>query len=390
MVEDNIDDWARDKFKDKDSDTILMPVEMARASRNAFYFAMDNYYGIRTTRGIRSYAELYENYSFSEKFLSPKGTDRGYAYATAINMLDDQHTALGMMGLGLSVWEEREGYSNAVPSKLKTERNALQNALANQRLTAFGVENAKDLRTYEKYSEDGKTAYVYLNEFAHVTDAVTKENGKVVSRKSEEELAQNESYYHLLHCIKQIEAHGGVENIVVDMSTNGGGTLGVLDKIASLFAKTNGFETYTMNDKTGDINATKTYIDTNYDGKYDDTDVYGNKFKFFLLTSPCSFSCGNALPFFCGLAKTATIIGQKSGGGECSTTSSQFGLLRSFTHSSNTHIMSYKTEIVGGKEVKTQVFTEGGAEVSGFYEFGYEHFYDFQYIANLIKENQQQ
>ena len=51
--------------------------------------------------------------------------------------------------------------------------------------------------------------------------------------------------------------------------------------------------------------------------------------------------------------------------------------------------MSYKTEIVDGKEAKTQVFAEGGVDVSGFYEFGYEHFYDFEYIANLIKENQE-
>ena len=99
--------------------------------------------------------------------------------------------------------------------------------------------------------------------------------------------------------------------------------------------------------------------------------------------------CGNALPFFTGLAKTATVIGQRSSGGECSVTSSQFGSLKAFTHSSNTHIMSYKTEIVDGKEAKTQVFAEGGVDVSGFYEFGYEHFYDFEYIANLIKENQE-
>lgn len=52
--------------------------------------------------------------------------------------------------------------------------------------------------------------------------------------------------------------------------------------------------------------------------------------------------------------------------------------------------MTYKTEMVNGKEVKAQVFAEGGVEVSGFYEFGYEKFYDFQYVADLIKQNQEQ
>ena len=388
MVEDNVSDWIRETFKDQ-SDNKLMPYEMAKANRNSFYYAMDNYYGIRSTRGIRSYAEYYEGFSWSEKFLSPRGKDRGYAYASAINILDDQHTALGLAAVGLSIWEEREGFADAIPSKLKTERNALANALANQRLKAFGVESSQELRTLEKYSADGKTAYVYLNEFAHTADAAKKVDGQIVSRKTEEELAKNESYYHLLHRIKQIEAHGGVENIVIDMSTNGGGTLGVLNKIASLFSKTNGFETYTKNDKTGDVDTCKTYIDSNYDGKYDDTDVYGNKFKFYLLTSPCSFSCGNALPFFCGIAKTATIIGQRSGGGECSVTSSDIGSLRKFQHSSNTHIVSYKTETIDGKEVKSEIGAEGGADVYAFYDFGYEQFYDFQFIADLIKTNQE-
>ena len=388
MVEDNIGDWIRATFKDQDNN-MLMPVEMARANRNSFYYAMDNYYGIRSTRGIRSYAEYYESLSWSDKFLAARGKDRGYAYASAINILDDQHTALGLSAVGLSIWEEREGFADAIASKLKTERNALNTALTNQRLKAFGLEDAKQLRTLEKYSTDGKTAYVYLNEFAHTSDAAKKENGQIVSRKSEEELAKDESYYHLLHRIKQIEAHGGVENIVIDMSTNGGGTLGVLNKIASLFSKYNGFETYTKNDKTGDVDTCKTYIDTNYDGKFDDTDVYGNKFKFYLLTSPCSFSCGNALPFYCGIAKTATIIGQRSGGGECSVTTSDIGSLRKFQHSSNTHIVSYKTEMVNGQEVKTEVSAEGGADVSGFYDFSYDNFYDFQFIADLIKQNQE-
>ena len=385
-VEDNIDDWIRASFKSEKYE-VLMPVEMARASRNAFYYAMDNFYGIRTTRGIRSYAELYESYDFSAKFLSPIGEERGYAYATAINMLDDQHTALGLTGFGMSTWGEMGGFAKAAPSKLKTERNALNTALVNQRLKAFGLTESKQLRSFEKYSEDGKTAYIYLNEFQHTTDAAKKENGQIVSRKSEAELAASESYYYLLHRIKQLP--NGVENIVIDMSTNGGGTLGVLDKIAALFSKTNGFETYTQNDMTGNLSTTKTYVDTNYDGKFDDTDVFGNKYNFFLLTSPCSFSCGNALPFFCGLAKTAKVIGQRSGGGECSVTSSQFGSLKAFTHSSNTHITSFKTGIVNGKEVKTQVFAEGGADVSLFYEFDYDHFYDFQYIADLIKTNEQ-
>ena len=387
MIEDNVNDWIRNTFKDG-QDNMLMPVEMARANRNSFYYAMDNYYGIRTTRGLRSYAEYYESLSWSDKFLSPRGKDRGFAYASAINILDDQHTALGLSAVGLSIWEEREGFGEAISSKLKTERNALNNALTNQRLKTFGLEKSNQLRTFEKYSNDGKTAYVYLNEFAHTSDAAKKEDGKIVSRKSEEELAKDESYYHLLHRIKQIEAHGGVENIVIDMSTNGGGTLGVLNKIATLFAKKNGFETYTKNDKTGDVDTCKTFIDTNYDGVYDDTDVYGNKFKFYLLTSPCSFSCGNALPFFCGIAKTATVIGQRSGGGECSVTTSDIGSLRKFQHSSNTHIVSYKTEIVDGQEVKTEIGAEGGADVSSFYEFGYEQFYDFQFIADLIIENQ--
>ena len=385
-IDDNIMDWMKETFAN-DKGQYLMPTEMARSYRDSFYYAMDNYYGIRTTRQMESYALFYESCGWSDKFLSPYGEERGYAYATAINLLDDQHTALGMGSSGISLWEERLGYVNAPASKLKTERFALNSMLTENRLKAFGLEDSKALRNYEKYSSDGKTAYVYLNEFAYTTDAATVKDGKIVSRKSEEELKDSDSYYYLLNRIKKIEAKGGVENIVIDMSTNGGGTIGILDKIATLFSKTNGFETYTRNDNTGNISTTKTFIDSNYDGVYDDTDVYGNKFKFYLMTSPCSFSCGNALPFYCQLAGTVKVIGQRSGGGECSVTSSQMGSLRTFTHSSNTHIMSYITEKVDGQDVKKMVFAEDGAEPNSMYNFGYEYFYDFEYIADLIKQN---
>ena len=77
------------------------------------------------------------------------------------------------------------------------------------------------------------------------------------------------------------------------------------------------------------------------DGVYDKEDVYGDDFNLYILTSPYSFSCGNAFPFFakkCGLAKT---IGVKSGGGECAVYEAHLPSGERFYHSSNLHIGWY-------------------------------------------------
>ena len=82
-------------------------------------------------------------------------------------------------------------------------------------------------------------------------------------------------------------------------------------------------------------------VDINGDGVYDTEDCFGDDFNFYILTSDCSFSCGNAFPCVAKAEGYAKIIGQKSGGGECAVSIHYLPNSEYVYHSSNTHLGLY-------------------------------------------------
>ena len=117
--------------------------------------------------------------------------------------------------------------------------------------------------------------------------------------------------------------------------------------------------------------------DVNLDGKIDENDVtYGNKYKFYILTSSYSFSCGNAFPAYARDNGLATIVGTKSGGGECVVGSSQLPYNSSITYSSNYHLGYYSTE-----ENKFFGYEEGAYPSISFSG----NFYNVEEVAKILK-----
>lgn len=112
---------------------------------------------------------------------------------------------------------------------------------------------------------------------------------------------------------KKIQGTQSIENIVLDMSCNGGGAnhsacvvlawmLGKCD-----FAFTNPI--------TGAKWTISYKVDVNMDGTYGDAaDTVKDK-KLFCLISPCSFSCGNMVPAMLKASDSVTILGVTSSGG---------------------------------------------------------------------------
>ncbi|MBP5706474.1 MAG: hypothetical protein J6W76_04240, partial [Spirochaetales bacterium] len=124
------------------------------------------------------------------------------------------------------------------------------------------------------------------------------------------------SFYTLLND----DAYKNVKNVIVDVSCNGGGvTNGVEYFIANIIGS---YYEYRANVRTGTQNIIyHNGADLNLDGKIDEEDQkYGkkirDKFKFAVLTSYESFSCGNELPCICAISGIP-IIGERSGGGSC-------------------------------------------------------------------------
>ena len=108
----------------------------------------------------------------------------------------------------------------------------------------------------------------------------------------------------------------GMQNFLIDLATNGGGSSAVIHYILSIVADDyQGIDNITMLDKN---HVRTTFdVDKNLDGNIDALDdAYHPDLNFAFLTSKLSFSCGNLLP---SLAKDhgIAILGEQSGGGTC-------------------------------------------------------------------------
>lgn len=106
----------------------------------------------------------------------------------------------------------------------------------------------------------------------------------------------------------------GVKNIVLDITRNGGGYADLVFTFMGLMGK-EGYIHY-QDMVNGNTVTTKYDLDLNLDGKFDAFDKLSYPFRFGVLCSRLSFSCGNMLP---AQAKDQGImlLGDTSGGGAC-------------------------------------------------------------------------
>jgi C-terminal processing protease CtpA/Prc len=227
-------------------------------------------------------------------------------------------------------------------------------------------------RTIQVTSADGKTAVLTLDAFG--TDDYIYNEDKTV--KSDAELAENDQYFKLLNNLREIDKKTGVSNVVIDMSVNSGGNSLTMLRIMNLISATNKAELTFHDSATNVMVSLGSTIDSNNDGKYDDNDVYGKKYKFFILTSPVAFSCGTAMPFYVSHQHIGDIVGQIQGGGECAL--SQFVLPNGqlMAMSSSLHVAVMEEDGLLGDE----------AGVSPDISLSYFDFYNLEKLNVKIKQ----
>lgn len=344
--------------------TIKLPLYLAKYNRDSFYYAMDNFYGLGETIGYKSMVDFINNTVYAEKMLSPIGRERAEAYAKVCSILNDNHTGF----TGSSTIDEGTGMGINYYQNLQLDRMALQRLLKERRDEQLKKEDKSDKEV--RYSSDGKVAYFSFDEFASVVyDPV---DGKP------EGLDDSDTYLYFLKHLNAIKAKGGVEKVVIDDTLNGGGYLGQLCKLLCLMSKDNSSKIYYRNDENGAIGYASSKVDTNLDGKIDEKDVtFGNDFKFYILTTSYSFSCGNAFPKYAQDLGLATVIGSKSGGGECIVGGSRMPFNSIITYSSNTHLGYYDE-----KEKSFNGYEEGANP-----QIAYSgNYYDVNEIAKIINK----
>lgn len=351
-----------DEMKSKTQD--VMPEYLRKFNKNCLYYMFDNFYGLNDVKGITKMSTYFEAQDYSKSLLSDNAEVRANALDLMISALNDGHTNTLYPATS---WGE--DVDQSLPQSLKKDREALEKALKDERDRVY--KSLKLDLDGVRYSADGKTAVITLDAFG-TESFIYKEDKKL---KTDAELAESDHFFKLLTNLREIDKKTGVANVVIDMSVNAGGNSGTMVKILNLISSTNKAEITFRDSATNVLYTFGSSIDSNNDGKYDDNDVYGKKYKFFILTSPVAFSCGTAMPFYVSHQDLGYIVGHHQGGGECAL--NQFVLPNGqiMAISSTLHVSTLEEGKIIGDEAGVE------AEVS----YSYFDFYDIEKLNTKIK-----
>ena len=160
------------------------------------------------------------------------------------------------------------------------------------------------------YEEVGNTAYITFDGFDEAPEGTDYYANAPTAEVTD-------TVGVMLYAYSQIMRDGSpVENVVLDLSNNGGGSSDMAIFVVSAFL---GEGSVTVeNTMSGAIATGKYKVDMNLDRKFDDQDLGLTGKNLFCLISPNSFSCGNLVPNVFKNTGKVMLLGRTSGGGSCS------------------------------------------------------------------------
>ena len=175
----------------------------------------------------------------------------------------------------------------------------------------------------ETYIKKGDTAVIVFDSFSPNADAWRDYFAGRGERPTAEDVVaagdykgERDTVAIISEGLARAEGDPEVKNVVLDVSNNGGGSLDVLEYIASVVCGRDYCQW--KNTLTGQWEREYFDVDRNLDGAFDEKDrlVDYSDLHFAVLTSRSSFSCGNLLPSVFADAGVM-VMGERSGGGSC-------------------------------------------------------------------------
>ena len=312
---DNIDDLSKDREKDVAYyayQEICFAVDNLRGDTKQLVFGDDNLKELGLNRLLEKYHPDVKKYLLSiDKSKFYQGYNALYA-----GLYDGGHS--GAL-VNSSVYSDESskaknnkdfadllnGIINDAQEKLYVQASAIV-----ARMGAMGASTSSEDRYH--YDSTNKIAYIVFNQF--VTDYDAWDN---YYNGTGDIPVSTDTYASIRDKLYRAKADGA-ENIVLDLSTNGGGDSSALIGVVGLFNNALGY--FQMKDTVNNFVSTEQCkIDVNLDGEFNDDDVTELaqfNFNVGVLTSKYSFSCGNLLPHVMKELGYKT-IGKRSGGGSC-------------------------------------------------------------------------
>ena len=336
--------------------------ELSAYNYDVLRFVFDTIYGLKDIKKYSDATAYFKAAGVDEGLKSTMPNVYNEAFAKLIGYVDDGHSGFNNMTpcSSMADLDKMNDYTKLSRSgeRLKGLQDASKKYMKakmdkTKALDPDGA-NPDDPNYYQgiKFSSDKATAVITFNAFQH--------NGQDIANMGElfgPDYNIEEANYNIFTRAKFINSSPDgfsqafkvldtvnakdriVKNVVIDLTTNGGGEIATLPYLAAFFTDD---PCVTFKDIYNDTTREYHYkVDLNGDGKFgDEGDTYKGKFNFYFLTSVFSFSCGNCLP---GMAKDAgiKIIGERSGGGT-SPVGVFYDGIGSYFNLSNHVNMSYK------------------------------------------------
>lgn len=351
---------------------------LATYTYNEFLFFMENIYGLHSARNYTNLDALikaeenpiYEALNSTTTYLY----EQAMAYVVGKYMFDGHAQYIYPSPYQVQYYDSLGQLSSDTAATENELYNfvTVGNQLAEARYAAGKSDDEGNLTETDFCEIQGDTAIIRFDKFVKSGSLIN------VYTNSYSYLHENDTPSLFLKAATEIYADSNVENIIVDISVNGGGAIDAMPWLEAFFTEDPSFTT--MIDRTGEVIEVHYKVDLNYDGFYNQDDVLFRPYNCYLLTSGHSFSCGNGLPTVVKERGLMTIIGQKSGGGECAVTQYSSGTGNVLRNSSMYHMGYY--------DQTTHKFVGNNGGIEPDYELDYEYFYDTDALIDFIHDLQ--
>jgi len=242
----------------------------------------------------------------------------------------------------------------------------------------------------ETYIKKGNTAVCVFNSFNSRNEKAWKDYYEGKGPLPTVENTEGDDMVIFLDALKKADADPEVENLIIDITANGGGSADIVMVMTSLIMD----KSYISQDNplTGQRSLVQYEVDRNFDGVFDkkDKDVHYD-LNFAVLTSDVSFSCGNLFP---SMLKDAGIpvIGETSGGGSCAIqamcTADGFCFqISSFRARLNSLAgENIDTGVTPDIPISVEAAAPADADAAASQAKDYSKFYDIDYLSSLLAE----
>ncbi|MBQ7486282.1 MAG: hypothetical protein IJT77_02165 [Clostridia bacterium] len=271
---------------------------LAEYSYNELCLALDNFYGLKETHGITSFAQTFWEIGLDEQLASTDAREADYALKQFIDYyLDDLHSVFNEFSAFVGL--ESISSSTGLANRMIEEHSDIY---SDARAKVYG----KDVPGYE---EVGNTAYITFDSFDSEYYGFAYYNAKASGESLEDTIGL------IIYAHSQITRENSpIQNVVLDLSNNMGGAVDAAVFVLGWYLGDAPFSVKDMS--TGAMSTSVYRADVNLDRTFDQKDTVSDK-NLYCLISPVSFSCANLVPAVFKSSQKVTLLGRTSGGGSC-------------------------------------------------------------------------